>query len=185
MGFALGELVEAANPERLLQAVDGLCAVAEWERLLELRERLEEAIEFGKPLWPVRTYVDYRLALEAPGPHAAAVLRPGAARFALGPLTEVAAATHTWQELAPHLDSAVVAGTVAQERVLRGEDLRGDPRTHPEVLELPLALAPWEPRYALATYRSDRLDVDDPPDPPEPEPAGGNPAAARLEDPEL
>ena len=68
-------------------------------------------------------------------------------------LTEVAAATHTWAELAPHLDSAAIAGTVAQERVLRGEDLRGDPRAAPDVLELPLVLAPWEPEYPLAVYR--------------------------------
>ena len=32
---------------------------------------------------------------------------------------------------------AAVAGAVAQERVLRGEDLRGVPGAHGEVLELP------------------------------------------------
>jgi hypothetical protein len=46
--------------------------------------------------------------------------------------------------------------------VLRGEDLRQAPQTHPEVLELPLVLAPWEPAYALATYRADRIEVPDP-----------------------
>jgi hypothetical protein len=55
-----------------------------------------------------------------------------------------------------------VAGAVAQERVLRGEDLREVPGAHAEVLELPLVLAPWEPDYALATYRPDEREVPDP-----------------------
>jgi hypothetical protein len=158
----LAELVELGDPAGLLRAVDGLCATGDWAGMVELRRRLGEAVERGRPLWPVITYVEYRMALEAPGPQAASVLRPGAGRFALGPLTEVAAATHTFAELAPHLAEPAVAGSVAQERVLRGEDLRRAPGAHPEVLELPLVLAPWEPAYALATYRADRLEVPDP-----------------------
>jgi hypothetical protein len=158
----LAELVELGDPAGLLHAVDGLCATGDWAGMVALRQGLGEAVERGKPLWPVITYVEYRMALEAPGPEAASVLRPGVGRFALGPLTEVAAATHTFAELAPHLAEPVVAGSVAQERVLRGEDLRGAPGAHPEVLELPLVLAPWEPAYALATYRADRLEVPDP-----------------------
>jgi hypothetical protein len=158
----LAELVEAGDPAALLGAVDGLCASRDWSGLVELRARLVEAVERGRPLWPVTTYVEYRTALEAPAAEAAAVLRPGAARFALGPLTEVAAATHRFAELAPHLREPGVAGAVAQERVLRGEDLRGAAGTHPEVLELPLALAAWEPRYPLATYRADKVEVPDP-----------------------
>jgi hypothetical protein len=158
----LGGLVEEGDPAALLRAVDGLCADRDWPGLLRLRELLADAIERGKPLWPVTTYVEYRIALEAPGPEVGLVLRSGVGRFALGPLTEVAAATHAWDELAPHLEEAGVAGTVAQERVLRGEDLRGRDGTHPEVLELPLVLAPWEPDYPLATYRAAELEVPDP-----------------------
>jgi resuscitation-promoting factor RpfA len=158
----LAELVELGDPAALLRAVDGLCAVRDWAGLVDLRGRLEEAVERGRPLWPVTTYVEYRMALDAPAPEAASVLRPGAARFALGPLTEVAAATHTFAELGPHLSVPAVAGAVAQERVLRGEDLRDAPGAHAEVLELPLVLAPWEPAYALATYRSDEREVPDP-----------------------
>jgi hypothetical protein len=169
----LAELVELGDPAGLLQAVDGLCASEDWAGLVELRQRLIGAVERGRPLWPVITYVEYRTALEAPGPYAASVLRPGAGRFALGPLTEVAAATHTFAELAPHLAEPVVAGSVAQERVLRGEDLRQAPEAHPEVLELPLVLAPWEPAYALATYRADRIEVPDPGAEPVPMAAGG------------
>src|SRR6266540_3399130 len=109
----------------------------DWPGLLRLRQLLADAVERGKPLWPVTTYVEYRIALEAPGPEVARVLRSGVGRFALGPLTEVAAATHAWDELGPHLAEPGIAGTVAQERVLRGEDLRNREGTHPEVLELP------------------------------------------------
>ncbi|HZA81785.1 MAG TPA: hypothetical protein VFC13_09975 [Actinomycetes bacterium] len=158
----LAELVELGDPAALLRAVDGLCASRDWAGLVDLRKRLEEAVERGRPLWPVTTYVEYRLALDGPAAEAASVLRPGAARFALGPLTEVAATSHTFAELAPHLAVPAVAGAVAQERVLRGEDLRGAPGAHAEVLELPLILAPWEPVYALATYRPDEREVPDP-----------------------
>jgi hypothetical protein len=161
-GDWLAELVELGDPAGLLRAVDGLCASRDWAGLVDLRRRLEEAVERGRPLWPVTTYVEYRMALDGPAAEAASVLRPGAGRFALGPLTEVAAATHTFAELAEHLAVASVAGAVAQERVLRGEDLRGVPGTHAEVLELPLVLAPWEPAYALATYRPDEREVPDP-----------------------
>jgi hypothetical protein len=74
----------------------------------------------------------------------------------------VAATTHTFAELAPHVAEPAVAGAVAQERVLRGEDLRGASGAHAEVLELPLVLAAWEPAYALATYRPDEREVPDP-----------------------
>jgi hypothetical protein len=158
----LAELVESADPAPLLRAVDGLCADRDWEGMLRLRSLLEDAVERGKPLWPVTTYVEYRIALEAPGPQAARVLRPGVGRFALGPLTEVAGATHTWDELGPYLDEPGVAGTLAQERVLRGEDLRDRDGTHPEVLELPLNLAAWEPAYPLPTYRATEVEVPDP-----------------------
>jgi hypothetical protein len=94
------------------------------------------------------------------------VLEPGVARFALGPLTEVCASTHAWAELAPHLDDPRSAAYVAQERVLRGEILEGEDRTHPEVLELPLRLLSFEPTYALATYRPAYVEVAEPWDPP-------------------
>ena len=171
MVMELAELVELGDPAALALAVDGLCDRRDWDGLVELHARLEDAVERGRPLWPTVTWVEYRLALEAPAERAAAVLRPGAGRFALGPLTEVAASSHAWADLAPHLSSPAVAGTVAQERVLRGEDLRGDDRAGADVLELPLVLADWEPDYPLPRYRSDRLLTPDPPELPEPAPA--------------
>jgi hypothetical protein len=102
------------------------------------------------------------LALEAPAEYAADVLDSDLSRFMLGPPTEVAASTHTWDELAPHIEAPHIAAYVAQERVLRGEDLSDDERADPGVLELPLVLQHWEPTYALATYRTDHVEVSEP-----------------------
>jgi hypothetical protein len=56
-GERLAELVELGDPAELLRAVDGLCASRDWAGLVDLRHRLEEAVERGRPLWPVTTYV--------------------------------------------------------------------------------------------------------------------------------
>jgi hypothetical protein len=90
------------------------------------------------------------------------MLEPGVVRFGLGPLTEVVAQHHRFAELATHLDSSLVA-VVAQERVLRGEDLRDDEQALEAVLgsgvEVPLVLQAFEPDYALPEYRADtRID---------------------------
>ncbi|HWC10307.1 MAG TPA: hypothetical protein VG455_03700, partial [Acidimicrobiales bacterium] len=151
---ALGELIEGGDLDELLRHVDRLCAARDWEGLLELRDRARKALERGRQLWPVASHAEYRLALEAPGPWAAGVLLPGAGRFALGPLPEVAAAGHTWAELAPHLPASPEATFTAHERVVRGEDLTGDGRVDPAVLEVPLRLQAWEPRYPVAVYKA-------------------------------
>jgi hypothetical protein len=180
----LDDLVEAAQPNELLRRVDALCEARAWDDLVDLAQRCRDATERGKQLWPIAEHVEYRLALEAPGSFAAAVLGPASGRFALGPLTEVAASTHTFDELQPHLSSPQVAGVIAAERVIRGEDLRARPEAHPEVLELPMILQPWEPAYELATYRSSKVAV------PSPELVplkveGSGVGAERIEDPEL
>jgi hypothetical protein len=139
-----------------------MCEARAWDELVDLKARCEHALERGKQLWPIAAHVDYRLALEAPGDYAGPALESRAVRFAPGPLTEVTASTHRWSELAPHLPSPQAAAYVAQERVLRGEVLTGDARARPEVLELPLDLQPWEPTYALATYRANDVEVAEP-----------------------
>jgi hypothetical protein len=172
---SLQPLVESADVAALLRAVDGCCAGRSWDTLVDLARRCRDAIELGKQLWPVAMHIEYRLAYEAPGRYAASVVRPGVGRFALGPLTEVAASTHTWDELAGDVNDPASSATVAQERVIRGEDLRG--RLPDEHTELPLRLQPWEPAYALPTYR-DREALFPAPDivaATPPEPAGGDP----------
>jgi hypothetical protein len=156
------ELIEAQDLNGLLRAVDSLCEERAWQQLLDLAERCREAVERGKQLWPITAHVQYRLALEAPAEFAGPVLSSDAERFSLGPLTEVAASTHTWAELAPYLSEPQVAAYVAQERVLRGERLAGDGRAHPEVLELPLELSDWEPTYTLARFKSSFVEVSEP-----------------------
>lgn len=162
MNDQLHELIEAGDLNGLLRSVDGLVARRAWEEMLELADRCDDAIERGKQMWPIIAHIDYRIALEAPGEYAAGVLESELSRFLLGPLTEVAASTHTWDDLAPHLKTPQAAAYVAHERVLRGEVLTDREGTHPEVLELPLELMRWEPTYALATYRADHVEVAEP-----------------------
>ncbi len=128
---SLEQIVEQGDLDQLVRTVDRLCETRDWDGLVELRDRCRWALERGKQLWPAASLAEYRLALEAPGKWAAGVLAEGAGRFALGPLPEVAASTHSWGELAPHLAPGPLAAITAHERVLRGEDLapRGHRRT--------------------------------------------------------
>jgi hypothetical protein len=133
-------------------------------------------------VWGPARYAEYRVALDAPAATAASVVEPGVARSGLGPLTEVVAQHHRFAELAPHLDRTV-AEVVAQERVLRGEDLRGARGLEADPFAPSLVLAPFEPAYALPTYRAaERLDGDPTPSGTaggtEVAPAGGRPATS-------
>lgn len=160
----LNALIEAEDIEGLMFEVDVRCGDGDWDGLEELAQRCRDALERGRQLWPVASHVDYRLALEAPGERAARVLERSS-RFTLGPLTEVAATKHTWAELEAHMPGPHVAAVVAQERVLRGEDLRGEPAAAPGVFELPMALAEGETGHRLPKYRPHDADFPDPVEP--------------------
>ena len=162
MTLTNAELVEGAKHDELLQRIDALCADHEWDALIDLKELCREAVKRGKQLWAVAHHVDYRLALEGPPAVAGPVVDSPASRFTLGPLTEVAASTHTWAELAPHLPLGPSRSVVAQERVVRGEDLRDAPDLDSTLLEVPLVLADWEPKYSVPEYKSDRLESHPP-----------------------
>ena len=149
--------------EELVREIDRLAARRDWDGLLALRDRARAAHERGKQHWPAAAHAEYRLALEAPGEYAGAVVVEGAGRFAPGPLSEVAASTHTWADLAPHIPPSPLVAITAHERVVRGEDVTGDERVDRLVLPLPLALEPWEPQYAVATYEPDKADFPMPP----------------------
>jgi hypothetical protein len=165
MPESLATAVERGDVDDLVRLVDALCASREWDCLLELRDRCEQAVARGRQLWPVAAHAEYRLALEAPGRYAATVLVEGAGRVAPGPLPEVAASTHEWAELAPHAPPGPAAVLAAHERVVRGEDLTGQMLPGPPVLDLPLRLAGWEPEYLLAHYRPDGVDLPGPQSP--------------------
>ncbi|MEO7804031.1 MAG: DUF6183 family protein [Actinomycetota bacterium] len=160
---SLEELIESGEPNPLLHRVDGLCSARAWDDLVALADRCRVETERGKQLWPIAEHIEYRLALEAPGAIAASVLGPEAGRFALGPLTEVVASTHRFEELEPHLSVPQILGALAAERVIRGEDLTDHAGAHPEVMELPLMLMNWEPEYPLPVYRSDKATFPDAP----------------------
>jgi hypothetical protein len=62
---------------------------------------------------------------------------------------------------------------------MRGEDVAGDETIDDAILEIPLCIQVWEPRYALATYRAREADFPSPsvPDLSEVDP-GGSPNGA-------
>ena len=162
----LAAAVERGDLDELVRIIDGHCATRDWDGLVELRERCRGAHErSGRQLWPAAAHAEYRLALEAPGPWAAAVLEEGAGRFAPGPLSEVAASTHQWDELADSVPPGPVAVLTAHERALRGEDLTGITLPGPPVLDLPLRLEAWEPAYSRAEYHAHKGDFPAPPQP--------------------
>jgi hypothetical protein len=150
-------LIEASDLDGLIRRIDGLVSSRDWSGIVELRDGCLEAVDRGKQLWGVAQFAEYRLALDAPGEFAGAVVREGAGRFALGPLWEVAASTHDWNELEGEVADRRLRTLIAHERVLLGESI--DPvQIDTHVLEVPLELLPWEPGYPLAVYRSDRAD---------------------------
>ncbi len=168
LGFVtdLATAVAAGDLDGLVRLVDGLCSAREWHRVVELIGHCRHALEQrGLQLWPAAEYAEYRLALDAPAEFAGSVVTEEAGRFAMGPLWEVAASTHSWESLAPYLVLGPARAMVANERVLRGEDLTADDTIDPHVLEMPLRLLDWEPSYVVATFHSDEAEFDVPPVP--------------------
>ncbi|MEM1335462.1 MAG: hypothetical protein AAGG08_18595 [Actinomycetota bacterium] len=163
----LDELIHRADLDGLVRMIDDRCAVRDWAGLLRVRDRSRRAVDTGRQLWPAATLAEYRLALLAPGPFVAAVLDESdglSGRFTIGPLTEVAAQSHTWADLAPHLDRGPRAAFVAHERLLRGDELPVALGAElPAVLDLPLSMAPWEPAAPLASYSENGAEFPRPP----------------------
>jgi len=159
------EAIGRADLDALVRLVDELCRAADWDGVVLLRDRSRAALERGLQLWPAAEYAEYRLALEAPGPFAGPLLVEGAGRFALGPLWEVAASSHLWADLGGHIPPGPARSLAAHERVIRGEDLAADPTIDRGVLDIPLVLQPWEPRYPVAVFHADKADFPSPPSP--------------------
>ena len=173
----LAAAVERGNPDELLVIVDRLCKDRAWDGLLDLKRRCIDALDRGKQLWPIAEHIDYRLALEAPATWGGPIVVAGAGRFTIGPLTEVIASTHTWNELSPHLEHGPSRQVIAQERAIRGDDV-DEPGG-----EIPIRLQPWEPVYPVATYH-DREAEFPPPDLPPMVPVHLPRSFERVHDPE-
>jgi len=186
------ELVTAGDLDELVRHVDRLCGSRAWDDLEDLRHRCRAALDRGRQLWPISSLAEYRLALRAPAPWAAGVLTGDTGVWALGPLAEVAASTHTFAELAPHLPAGPAASVTAHERVARGEDLTAPLHDAWRHLihddGLPLRLQSWEPSYPVATYRDSAAEFPAPDPPPsssyQPVPAGG-PTTREAGDPDV
>lgn len=150
------EAIELQDTDLLLRAIDGYCKNEAWDTLIVLRSRCQEAVTRGRQLWGVDEHIRYRLALEAPPAWAGPSTTEGPTRFTTGPLAEVVASTKTWTELDPQLEVGPIRATVAAERVVRGDVIDG------EVADLPGALQTWEPAYAVATYKPDKVETPSP-----------------------
>ena len=151
------DAIEYSDTDELLRVIDGYSETEAWDGMVELRTRCREAVTRGKQLWGVEEHIRYRLALEAPPRWAGPAVSEGVARFALGPLAEVAASTKTWVEMEPFLPEGPERRTFAAERVVRGD-------TNVEAMtDLPEALFDWEPKYQVATYKADKLEAPSPP----------------------
>lgn len=148
------ELADRLDLDGLLRHVDTLGEATDWAELRRLRDRCREVGEVDRRIQAVTVHAEYRLALLAPAPIAASIVAEATGRFSIGPLTEVVASSHTWDELAPYLPDGPTRALVAYERVARGEDLRRDHTIDTTVYDLPLALERWEPAYPVATYEA-------------------------------
>lgn len=157
---SLQNLIEASDLAGLTRYVDGVCASREWERLPVVVDRCNEAVERGKQVWAIAQYAEYRMALDAPGEMAGSVMSDGRGRFALGPLWEVAASTHTWDDLSQYVTVPTVRAMIAHERSIRGETVDAA-SVDGRVLEIPVEIQPWEPTYPVADYQSDRATFPD------------------------
>jgi hypothetical protein len=155
----LDELVHRADLDGLVRLVDFLCASRDWSALLELRNRSKAAVVTGRQLWPVATLAEYRLALWAPAEWAAQVLDEDSGRSTIGPLTEVVAQHHQFDELRAALTDGPRLGFIAHECGLRGQAV---PDGVPNPLEIPFRIQAWEPAYALAEYSDEGLDAPAP-----------------------
>ncbi len=158
MSEELRELVESSDLAGLTRYVDRVTRESDWEHLVDIAERCREAVARGKQLWGVAHYADYRLALNAPVAYAAAVVGDDSATFTLGPLWEVTASTHSWEELEPHLGAPVSRALAAHERVIRGDNVDPASLVAGDAVTVPLRLLDWEPKYPTAVFRTDGAD---------------------------
>lgn len=155
----LDDLVHRADLDGLVRLVDKMCATRDWPTLLELRNRSRAAVSTGRQLWPAATLAEYRLALWAPAEWATQVLDEESGRFTIGPLTEVVAQYHQFDDLRAALPDGPRVGFIAHECALRGQTVPAD-LANP--LEIPFALQPWEPHYWLAEYSDEGITVPTP-----------------------
>ena len=159
----LDALIDRADLDGLIRAVDAMCLHRNWNDVLRTRDLCRSATRTGRQVWPIATLCEYRLALHAPAQLACRVIEDEASRFSIGPLTEVVAQSHPWSDLRDHLTSGPHRDIVAYERVLRGDTIDAA-ETNPSTLDLPFRICSWEPEYSLALYSDDGVHASCPVD---------------------
>ena len=155
----LEELVQRADLDGLVRHVDDTCSAREWSHLVRVRDSARAAVDTGRQLWPIATLANYRLALWAPAELAVRALDDTARTFMPGPVSEIIAVHHRWEDLEPFLAPGHDRSLVAHERALRGDDI--DAGEH-SALDIPMAAQAWEPRYEPASYTDDGVDAQMP-----------------------
>lgn len=159
----LDAAVHRADLDELIRLIDRRTQARDWSGLSRTRRSCAAAVDTGRQLWPAATLAEYRLALWAPDEWCATVMEEDAGRFTPGPLSEVAAVHHTWENLSPHLAHGPLATYFAHERSLRGERIpASDQEALVPVIDIPIDLQTWEPTYGVATYDDDGAHHDRP-----------------------
>ena len=149
MATSLEHLIQHADLDALVRYVDDTCSSRDWAHLITIRNEARNAVHTGRQLWPIATLANFRLALWAPAEYAARALDDTARTFMPGPVPEIMAVHHSWDDMVTHLEHGHDRGIFAYERALRGDTIASD---EPEILDIPIAVQPWEPHYVTATY---------------------------------
>lgn len=151
----LAGLLHRGDLDELVRAVDAAASAGSWDDVETLRVGAMGALErTGRQLWGPAAYAAYRLALDAPVALAVPAVVAGHDRHTLGPLTEVLAQHHAWDDVADALPGGPINGVVATERAARGEDLTADDRAEVFHLDVPACWHPFEGPAPLAEYRA-------------------------------
>ena len=159
MNEELDQLIRRADLDELVRHVDATCSARDWDHLVDIRDAARSAVSTGRQLWPIATLANYRLALWAPAELAVRALDDTARTFMPGPVSEIIAVYHRWEDLDEHLADGHDRSLVAHERALRGDTIN---EYETSVLDLPFELQPWEPHYELASYNDDGVDFPAP-----------------------
>ena len=159
MADALDELIHRADLDALVRYVDDTCSARDWDHLVRVRNEARAAVNSGRQLWPIATLANYRLALWAPAEQAVRALDDTARTFMPGPVSEILAVHHSWEELEPHLAPGHDRSLVAYERSIRRDVIEQD---EPTLLDIPYDILSWEPQYAIATYTDNGVESPEP-----------------------
>lgn len=145
--------IDRGDLDAILRSIETICDRQDWVELARVNNRCRRGHERGHQLWPAAMYGEYRLVLGGTPDLAAQVVVESPGVFAVGPLAEVAAHAHLWDDIEPHLPKGAARNQVAAEAVVRGDVIASDSAE----LELPGALQGWEPDYDLAEYKPDSI----------------------------